>query len=245
MNNKKSPMRFLQGKGFYVALALIIGGAAIASFLAISEMLQDLQTPMDTNSIAGQEDIPWDSPTKQVEQKQIVPATSTPASPSQNTASSGSQSQSASQASAAPAGTPGSQTPSYTSPLAQASILQMYSGEELVFNETMGDWRTHNGTDLAGQAQQAVVAPLSGTVKKAYTDDMWGGVVEIEQGTVVVRLMGIAAPLMVKEGDTVKTGDALGKLGTIAVEATLAPHLHVEIEQNGTAIDPASLLQYQ
>ena len=30
--------------------------------------------------------------------------------------------------------------------------MQAFSGDELVFNDTMKDWRTHNGMDLAGAA---------------------------------------------------------------------------------------------
>ena len=246
MNNKKSPARFLQGKGFYAALALIIGGAAIASFLAVSEMIQSFATPDAVNSQAGQEDIAWNSPTEQTEKRQDnVPVSSAPVSPSQSTASSAAPSQAVSPQSDAPADTPASQTPSYTLPLADTAVLQMYSGNELVYSETMGDWRTHNGVDLTGKESQAVVAPIAGKIAKAYADDMWGGVVEMQQGEFTVRLCGLATPLTVKEGDEMKTGQVLGKLGAINAESALAPHLHVEIEKDGEIVDPAVLLQYR
>ena len=36
--------------------------------------------------------------------------------------------------------------------------MQAFSGDELVFNDTMKDWRTHNGMDLAGAAGGAGTA---------------------------------------------------------------------------------------
>ena len=87
--------------------------------------------------------------------------------------------------------------------------MQAFSGDELVFNDTMKDWRTHNGMDLAGAAGDAVTAPTGAVVARAYEDPQWGGVVELNAGKLTVRVCGLA-DIAVKEGDTVAVGDALG-----------------------------------
>ena len=97
------------------------------------------------------------------------------------------------------------QTPSFASPRAGAA-LQAFSGDELVFNDTMKDWRTHNGMDLAGAAGDAVTAPTGAVVARAYEDPQWGGVVELNAGKLTVRVCGLA-DIAVKEGDTVAVGD--------------------------------------
>ena len=80
--------------------------------------------------------------------------------------------------------------------------MQAFSGDELVFNDTMKDWRTHNGMDLAGAAGDAVTAPTGAVVARAYEDPQWGGVVELNAGKLTVRVCGLA-DIAVKEGDTV------------------------------------------
>lgn len=118
------------------------------------------------------------------------------------------------------------------------AALQAFSGDELVFNDTMKDWRTHNGMDLAGAAGDAVTAPTGAVVARAYEDPQWGGVVELNAGKLTVRVCGLA-DIAVKEGDTVAVGDALGTVGELPAESAMETHVHLEFLEDGAYVDPA------
>ena len=204
MKNNQESKSFWKGKGFYLALTLVIAGAATASFLAINSMMDKLGAD-PAPQIQGEEDIPWqEEQHTPVEEKQedvpVAPTSPSSSSKPQSTASSAPSSSPASSAPAAPASSQPVQTPSFASPRAGAA-LQAFSGDELVFNDTMKDWRTHNGMDLAGAAGDAVTAPTGAVVARAYEDPQWGGVVELNAGKLTVRVCGLA-DIAVKEGDT-------------------------------------------
>ena len=95
--------------------------------------------------------------------------------------------------------------------------MQGFSGDELVYNETMQDWRTHNGLDIRGSMNMGVQAPANGTVTAVYEDPQWGGVVEIECQDVMVRLCGLDR-IKCKAGDTVEMGKTIALLGDIPAE---------------------------
>ena len=179
MKNNQESKSFWKGKGFYLALTLVIAGAATASFLAINSMMDKLGAD-PAPQIQGEEDIPWqEEQHTPVEEKQedvpVAPTSPSSSSKPQSTVSSAPSSSPASSAPAAPASSQPVQTPSFASPRAGAA-LQAFSGDELVFNDTMKDWRTHNGMDLAGAAGDAVTAPTGAVVARAYEDPQWGGV---------------------------------------------------------------------
>ena len=170
MKNNQESKSFWKGKGFYLALTLVIAGAATASFLAINSMMDKLGAA-PAPQIQGEEDIPWqEEQHTPVEEKQedvpVAPTSPSSSSKPQNTVSSAPSSSPASSAPAAPASSQPAQTPSFASPRAGAT-LQAFSGDELVFNDTMKDWRTHNGMDLAGAAGDAVTAPTCAVVARA------------------------------------------------------------------------------
>ena len=89
--------------------------------------------------------------------QQCAQTTAAPSAvPSAPPASSGASSASAS-ASAEPSATAApSAQPAASSALWQTEPIAAFSGEELVYNETLGDWRTHNGADYAAKAGEDV-----------------------------------------------------------------------------------------
>lgn len=119
-------------------------------------------------------------------------------------------------------------------------ITKFYSSE-LVFSETMGDYRTHSGVDFEAQVGETVYAINKGTVTAIYTDAMLGKVVEIDHAhSVIAKYCSVETAL--KVGDTVDIGQAVGTLAQIPFEATEESHLHLEITHNGTAVDPLDLM---
>ena len=119
-------------------------------------------------------------------------------------------------------------------------MLNAYSGDELVYNKTLGDWRTHNGIDYAAREGEAVPSPVDGSVVLAGADGSWGPVVAVKDSAGRVwRLCGVASP-KVKEGDTVSAGQVLGTVGSVSCECAEESHLHLEVKQGDSSLDPAA-----
>ena len=237
MSRNTKSQRFWQGKGFYVALALVITGAALTSFLAINGMVEQLGTNSTSQHIDGEEDIWLADQGAEVDQKQEnVPIVSSSSSQSASVSSSSQAPSASSEAQSASTTQPAVQEPSFTQPL-DGKRLQGFSGDELVFNETMQDWRTHNGLDIRGSMNVGIQAPAAGTITAVYEDPQWGGVLEMECQDVMVRLCGLEK-ISCSVGDTVEKGKTVALLGEIPAESAEEYHLHVEVLKDGTLVDP-------
>lgn len=250
--NKQNPIiSFLRGKGFYLVLAGCVLIAAACSFLAIRNMMTELNENAASSVGTGEDEwteqpIVPELPETPVDNKaSSVPVTSKLASSqaaSSASSSSVASSQPQSSVSSAPQEPAAASLPSFVQPVS-GQILYAFSGDELVFNQTLGDWRTHNGTDLAATVGEEVKNAMAGTVTKAYEDGNWGGVVEVNCGEYTLRYAGLSTPLTVAEGDAVAVGDVLGKVSEVPCENGLESHLHVEAMKDGAYVDPAQWLE--
>ena len=123
-------------------------------------------------------------------------------------------------------------------------ITKDFSAGELVYSETMKDWRTHNGIDFGGESGDTVFSACRGEVDDVYTDDFWGTVIEIRiSDSVTARYCGVEPGVPVAKGDMVSPGDAIAVLGEIPVECADGSHLHFEIIVNGEPADPLAFLK--
>lgn len=132
--------------------------------------------------------------------------------------------------------------PHFTLPVS-GKIFNAFSGDELVYNRTMDDWRTHNGIDISAVQDEAVKAGAAGTVTKVYTDGLLGTVVEINHGDFTARYCGLARQPHVKEGDSVSRGQAIGTVGQVDMEVMEESHIHLEIIMDGAAVNPDTVLK--
>lgn len=122
----------------------------------------------------------------------------------------------------------------------KGSVLKDFSGDELVYCETMEDWRTHNGIDFAAEVGTQVTAVCEGVVEKVYNDDMLGITVEIKHpdGT-LSRYSGLQSLDFIAEGKEVSQGDIIGGVGESGLlEEGSEPHLHFEIVKDEEYQDP-------
>lgn len=226
---------FFKGRGFYLALALCILAAAASSFWAIRGVMERFG-PDAASGIEQEGTQQWDLPDVQVEQKvnDVPEPSARPSQPSSSASGSGeapAQASDSGEAVDAPA-------PSFARPV-EGQISQAYSGDELVYNETLKDWRTHNGVDIACAADATVKSAVAGTVCNIYEDGMWGQIVEVEAGELTWRYAGLdAASLQVAVGDAVGVGQTLGKIGEVMAETAAGPHLHLEVRKGGNRVDP-------
>ncbi len=133
-------------------------------------------------------------------------------------------------------------SPAFILPV-QGTIFAAFSGDELVYNKTMDDWRTHNGIDIRANRDVGVKAGADGKIKDIYEDGILGWTVELDCGSFVARYSGLGDNVMVKKGDSVKQGDTIGVVGEIPLEITEESHVHLEIIKDGKAVNPDTVLK--
>lgn len=132
--------------------------------------------------------------------------------------------------------------PIYVRPVAGA-VITPFSGDELLFQPTFGDWRVHTGTDFAAEAGETVLALTDGTVQQVVEDGLYGTCVTLSHDADLTSTYCGITDVRVAEGQAVAAGEALGTVAeSIDAEAALGPHLHVEAARAGTPVDVLELL---
>ncbi len=123
-------------------------------------------------------------------------------------------------------------------------VLQGYSADLPVFSTTLGDWRTHEGFDIAAKLGDKVMAVSKGRVSTVYEDDLMGTTVVItHSGGLCSVYSNLADVPAVEEGDEVGAGEIIGAVGATAIaEISEAPHLHFEMLRDGLSVDPGDYL---
>lgn len=210
--------RFMNGRGFYVTLAaclLAVGGVAVATFgetLFVREGGESSSPNSDTTPV---EQIVSDLPD---ERKTTTTTTAITTTTTTTTAA----------------------ADLYILPFGNA-VLKAYSNGQPTYSLTMGDWRTHDGTDFVGELGQNVKALADGKVTAVTESPMWGTMITIDHGMdVISRYYGVNAT--VKAGDNVKVGESIGTLIAIPCEELDTPHLHLEMSIDGETVDPVEAI---
>lgn len=239
MNSIKT---FFKERGPYLASLALVFAATAAGIFGIRNALRELALPEATRPNTVEEDDTWTQPDALANEPvtDLPKSTSAPsAQPSAAPPSSGAASQPTAGQSAS-AGSAGSSSPSAVWPVADGRPGAAFSGDTLVYNATLGDWRTHNGTDYTAAAGADVFAVAAGEVSAVYTDALWGTVVEVTSADGTLwKYCGLdkAAPA---RGDRVAGGDVLGTLAeALPAEADGGAHLHLERLQDGRWTDAA------
>lgn len=102
--------------------------------------------------------------------------------------------------------------------------------------------RTHTGTDIAGETGSPIKAADNGVVVTAeYQDNGYGNIIIIDHNNGFVTYYAHLNKIDVKEGDTVEKGSVIGELGNTGFST--GPHLHFEVRENGTPVDPGNFLE--
>lgn len=239
---------FLTGKGFYVVLGLCMVAVGVAGWGAMRSVRPPTENTSSSVSskassgtaqagvtVSGIPDDGWD-PTYAVSSEGIASsaeasseAASSAAAPSQRSSSATGEMQTPYQS-------------YYMMPLSNG-VMKAYSSE-LVYSETMKDWRVHEGVDFIGQKGEKVKAINDGTVTKIESDPLWGTIIVIDHGGgLVARYCGVAANTLVKEGDKVKMGNDIGIIGEVPLEAVEQYHLHLQIFVNEKSVDPLKIFE--
>lgn len=122
--------------------------------------------------------------------------------------------------------------------------MSVFSVDQLTYDATLGDWRTHDGIDILAAAGTDVVAASAGTVLSVGDDGRLGTTVVIDHHNGYVTTYASLNPeTTVLAGDEVATGTVIGAVGnTSLTESGLGAHLHFSVTRDGTPIDPTSYL---
>lgn len=123
-------------------------------------------------------------------------------------------------------------------------IINPFSNGELIKDETLGVWRTHDGVDIKADVGTPVKAMNKGTVIEIKEDALWGNCITIDHGSGVTGFYySLSNAMNVVEGDRVNAGQVIGAVGdTAECEAGELSHLHFGLKLNGNWIDPLNYI---
>lgn len=250
MNNKRTWIEklgdFISGKGFYLVVLICVAAIALSGYYLIQGVRGGLGEVLD-QPVSGSAAIVEPPSAAPTVRPTVRPSESPAAASAQVTQAPPSAAPSPSaapQPSEAPAAAPAPLV--FTWPV-KGAVIAGFSVEALAYSETMGDWRTHNGLDIAASLGAQVLTAANGTVSAIYEDDLMGTVVEIDHGQgLVSQYANLAATPTVAVGDEVTTGAVIGAVGqTAASESGRASHLHYALLKEGYPVDPADYLPEQ
>lgn len=220
MSNKK----FTDGKGYYIALALCALAIGVSGYLYYSHANEE-QTQLNSSDVTVDQTVP------NAEKDLPVVATQPQEGGTQPTETT------------APSPTV-TRKPLQTAAPVEGEIVVVYAMDNLGYNPTTRDWRTHNGVDIAAEEGSHVCAAAEGTVYTVYEDDTMGMTVVIRhQDGYITKYASLASEVMVKAGDTVTMGQQIGYVGNTALlESAIGDHLHFSVTRNDEPVDPAEFL---
>ena len=224
---------FFGGAGFYIALLLcVVATGAVGYFVLFAgQPAAEDPLPPVTDVTAPDDSVAVEIPSLDMEETEDPAPTAEVLQP---------------QPAAEPAVQPDAQEETVQEvmwPL-KGETVSAFSVEALQYSETLGDWRTHDGVDIAAAAGTQVVAASAGTVMTAGEDSRLGPMVMVLQDDgYEVTYAGLQEELSVAEGDRVTAGQEIGLVGnTTLTESALGAHLHFAVRLDGEPVDPAEYL---
>jgi len=104
----------------------------------------------------------------------------------------------------------------------------------------LGRLELHPGVDLVQDYGSEIHATADGRVTHAGPMGGYGDMVELDHGNGLVTRYGHLSEILVAEGQEVKAGALLGRLGSTG--RSTGPHLHYEVRVDGEPVDPERFL---
>lgn len=128
-------------------------------------------------------------------------------------------------------------------PLAGETVAA-FSADQLAYDATLGDWRTHDGIDIRAEAGTAVASAAAGVVLSVEEDGRMGTTVTVDHRNGYITTYASLQPeVSVLAGDEIPAGAVLGAVGnTSLTEAGWGAHLHFSVSKDGEPVDPAVFL---
>ncbi len=217
---KKGAASLLRSRGLYIALALCLVAAGTVGYLTT------LQRPAVETVVPEEVEVEIIKPPVTIpEIKKPLPAAPVITPVEEETV---------------PVSSAEELLPQVVSPL-DGTTVTVFSMTELMYDDTMADWRTHNGLDIQAGEGDAVKTAAAGTVASVINDEMMGTTVTIDHaGGFTTTYASLQKDPPVTAGQQVAAGDIIGRVGsTASAESSMGPHLHFSVSQDGELIDPS------
>ena len=206
----------ISGKGFYIALCLSLVAVGVAGVIAYNQTVKKISEPPVITSPV----LPSEFEAQTSEMEVAKPEGDIPKENEQ-------------EANTVPTVMP-----------VTGEIVNPFSNGELVKSTTTNVWSTHNGVDIAAEIGAPVKCMTNGKVTDVGNDPLWGNYVVIDHGNgIESKYCGLNSTLTVKTGDEVSAGTVIGAVSDSAkIELADPSHLHFEVKQNGSYIDPIAYI---
>lgn len=129
--------------------------------------------------------------------------------------------------------------PNFIKP-AEGEIIKNYSKDNLVYSNTLDEWTTHLGIDIAMQKTDVVKSVADGKVKSIKNDPRYGLTVVIEHANGFESIYSsLLTAEFIKVGEEIKQGSTIATIGNTATfEIADTTHLHFEMKKDGQSVDP-------
>ncbi len=101
----------------------------------------------------------------------------------------------------------------------------------------------HFAIDIVAVPNEPITATLEGTIIVASWTLETGYVIEIQHDNNLISIYKHNSSLLKKVGDKVKAGESIAIIGNSG-EFSTGPHLHFELWQNGTPINPENYISF-
>lgn len=123
-------------------------------------------------------------------------------------------------------------------------VVAEYSGDDLVYNEALKDWRAHSGVDFSAKTGEEVRASADGIVEEVFDSEMGRCVTVNHKDGFVTMYANLDEDTLLKKGEAVRKGDKIGYVGNTALgDITEGEHLHFEIIKEGKNVNPTDFLE--
>lgn len=123
-------------------------------------------------------------------------------------------------------------------------IIRIFSPNVPIYCETMNDWRTHGGIDIAVKEGDEVLSVGKGKVSRVVVDSVYGYTVEVDYGAFTAKYCGMKQGECVGIGENLEKGDSIGVVEAVPCEADSGPHLHFEVLVDGVQKNPAEVCKW-
>ena len=129
-------------------------------------------------------------------------------------------------------------------PTLESSYITSPYGSRL--HPIQGVIKNHDGIDIGGDTGNPVYAAADGIIiYSAFNTGGYGNMVMIDhgindEGIKIVTLYAHGDKILKNVGDTVKKGDIIMEMGSTG--NSTGPHVHFEVRENGTHVDPKKYL---
>lgn len=123
-------------------------------------------------------------------------------------------------------------------PVAENKLRAMASGYGYRTDPIYGTQKLHEGMDFSAPIGTEVYATGNGIVVKADWDGSYGNLITIDHGYNYTTRYAHLSEILVKNGQRVKRGDLIGRIGNTG--KSTGPHLHYEVRLNGAPQNPVN-----